>query len=117
MWVPSLSLSFGSLGADEADLGNETQLAERLARHFWHNTRSLILHHARRPRRSLDLATHLHQAWFVFPFSLLSPPPLTPTTVTLGGAVLFLIFGCVYAYEAIYFEEVADIVLGGVEAL
>ncbi|ORY87422.1 hypothetical protein BCR35DRAFT_320956 [Leucosporidium creatinivorum] len=37
--------------------------------------------------------------------------------VTLGGAVLFLIFGFVYAYEAIYYEEVADIVLAGVESL
>ena len=33
--------------------------------------------------------------------------------MTLGGAVLFLIFGCVYSYEAIYFEDVPDIVLDG----
>jgi putative Ca2+/H+ antiporter (TMEM165/GDT1 family) len=32
---------------------------------------------------------------------------LTGITVTLGGAALFLVFGAVYTYEAIYFSEAA----------
>jgi putative Ca2+/H+ antiporter (TMEM165/GDT1 family) len=39
--------------------------AERLARHVRDDTWTLVLHHARRPRWSLDLATRLHQTWCV----------------------------------------------------
>lgn len=68
----------------------------------------------------MDLAAHLYQAWSV-PRSRTSRfRKLTscgPLAVTLGGAILFLIFGCVYSYEAIYYEEVAEVVLGGADAL
>lgn len=48
---------------------------------------------------------------------LISSPTCSSSTVTLGGAILFLVFGCVYSYEAVYFEEVADVVLAGADAL
>lgn len=33
---------------------------------------------------------------------------LLDLTVTLGGAVLFLIFGVIYSYEAWYWDEAAE---------
>lgn len=38
-------------------------------------------------------------------------------TVTLGGAVLFLLFGFIYSYEAYYFDEAAELVLDAKTAL
>lgn len=91
--------------------------AERLDRHDGHYPRSLDLHRRRRPRREVDLSTHLDQARCVASLPLkethtdrIPPSRLSLFVVTLGGAVLFLIFGVMYSYEAIYFVDEAPLV-------
>lgn len=63
------------------------------------------------PRRPLDLSAHFNQAWSVDFQSFVgasSTADICLYVVTLGGAVLFLIFGVIYSYEAWYWDEVAE---------
>lgn len=55
----------------------------------------------------MDLAAHLDQARCVTRETARSLWKLTGAAVTIGGAVLFLIFGLVYTYEAYAWDDAA----------
>lgn len=112
--------STGKLALTPSSLFLSLERAERLDRHDGYYPRSLDLHRRRRPRWAMDLATHLDQAWCVSRHFRCRErrrkerradriPPPSPMIVTLGGAVLFLIFGVMYSYEAIYFIDEAPL--------
>jgi hypothetical protein len=88
-----------------------------------HNIRSLILYTFSRARRSLDLSAYLNQTQYVFLLILAVVLSRLLTRyhhlepVTLGGAVLFLLFGFVYAHEAYTWqpsEELNELLKSGV---
>lgn len=84
---------------------------ECLACDTWNYPRTLFLYTPCGSWRSLDLSTHFNQAWSVH-FQICVGASATSDicllTVTLGGAVLFLLFGVIYSYEAWYWDEVAE---------